>query len=75
MASHAHPLDQSRPDDARPKPGTKRHCQRLPHLRRIHPMSHEQQIALIEEARAARLREHGHPLAKSEGENGGNRQK
>jgi hypothetical protein len=36
------------------KNGAKR---RLEHLRHIHRMTHEQQIALIEEARAARSRE------------------
>jgi hypothetical protein len=37
-----------------PKDGAKR---RREHLRHIHRMTHEQQIVLIEEARAARSRE------------------
>ncbi len=39
------------------KDGAKR---REEHLRYIHRMTHDQQMALIEEARAARLREQDH---------------
>ncbi len=39
------------------KGGAKR---RREHLRHIHRMTHDQQMALIEEARAARLREQDH---------------
>jgi RNA polymerase sigma-70 factor (ECF subfamily) len=48
--SHAHlPIRNERPNRL-----AKRKLERLRH---IHPMTHEQKIALIEEARAARLRE------------------
>ena len=49
MASQGHSLEHSRHD-------SKRH---------IHQMTPEQQIALVQEARAARLREHGCPIARS----------
>jgi hypothetical protein len=49
MASQGHSLDHSRP-------GGKLS---------VHPMTPDQQIALVQEARAARLREHGCPIARS----------
>jgi hypothetical protein len=49
MASQGHSLDHSRPG------GTLS----------VHPMTPDQQIALVQEARAARLREHGCPIARS----------
>jgi hypothetical protein len=47
-------LSTSAPKTHLSREGTKR---RREHLRHIHRMTHEQQIALIEEARAARSRE------------------
>jgi hypothetical protein len=47
-------LSPSAPQAQLAKDGVKR---RREHLRHIHRMTHEQQIALIEEARAARMRE------------------
>lgn len=44
------------------------------HVCRLCPTTHERQIALIREARAARLREHGQYLAKSETDDGAKRQ-
>jgi hypothetical protein len=38
---------------------------RSEHLRRIHKMTHEQQIALVEEARAARQAEQAHRWSRS----------
>ena len=52
-ASQTHPLDHSRPDDARTEPGAMRHGQGLRGVQSITP---ERQRALIAEARAARLR-------------------
>ena len=49
MASQGHFVEHSRHD-------SKLH---------VHPMTPEQQIALVQEARAARLREHGCPIARS----------
>ena len=70
MASHAHSLDYIRPDDRLPKRAARLRLKRLQHLQRIQPMSHEQQLALVREARAARLQEHGHGLEKSESKDG-----
>ena len=49
MASQGHSLEHSRHDSTR----------------HVHPMTPERQIALVQEARAARLREHGCPIARS----------
>jgi hypothetical protein len=50
--SHSYPAHESALSTRRA-----RNRRRRQHLRHIHPMTHEQQIALIEEARAARSRE------------------
>ena len=50
-------LSPSAPQAHLSKDGAKR---RREHLRHIHRMTHDQQMALIEEARAARLREQDH---------------
>ena len=42
----------------------------LQHVCRLCPTPPKRQIALVREARAARLREHGHGLAKSENKDG-----
>jgi hypothetical protein len=54
--SHTHnPLRDERPNRlAKPK---------LERLRHIHPMTHEQQVALVEEARAARRAAQEHKTA------------
>jgi len=49
MASQEHSLEHSRPGGAEA----------------VHPMTPERQIALVQEARAARLHEHGRPIARS----------
>jgi len=49
MASQGHSLEHGRPG------GTLS----------VHPMTPEQQIALVQEARAARLHEHGCPITRS----------
>ena len=49
MASQGHFVEHSR------------HDSKLP----VHQMTPEQQIALVQEARAARLHEHGCPIARS----------
>ena len=72
MASQTHSFDHRCPDDARTEPGAKpprqpAHC--------VQPMTPERQMALIAEARAARLREHGQQRAKSEWEDGAKRQR
>jgi hypothetical protein len=64
-ASQTHPLDHSRPDDARTEAGAKPPRQHLHYVPSITP---ERQMALVAEARAARLREHGPQRAKSERE-------
>ena len=75
MASYAHSRDHARPDDTRLEAGAKRHRQSVQHLRCIQPMTYERQIALIAEARAARLRDHGPQGAEGKREDGGNRQR
>ena len=49
MASQGHSLEHSRPDSK-------------PHVQQMTP---ERQMALVQEARAARLRENGCPIARS----------
>jgi hypothetical protein len=75
VASHTHFLDQSRPEDSLPNRAAPLRLKDLKHVCRLYLTTHERQIALIQEARAARLREIGHSLAKSEGEDGANRQR
>ncbi len=72
MPPQSRSLDRRCPDAALPEPGAKRHRQCL---RWIQPMTHERQTALIAEARAARVREHGPQRAKSEREDRGKRQR
>ena len=54
MINAAHNHNPASPRDDRLNPDARR---KLNHLRRIHPMTREQQVALIEEARAARRAE------------------
>jgi len=61
-ASQTHSLAHSRPDNARTEPGAKLPRQ---HLHCVQPITPERQMALIAEARAARLREHGPQCATS----------
>ena len=75
MASYAHPFHHPRPDNALPEPGTKLHRQSGQHRQCLQPMTHERQIALVAEARAARLRDHGPQEAESEREYGEKQQR
>jgi hypothetical protein len=54
MASHGHSVDPGRADDRVPTRAARLRLRRLEHLCRRHSMTHQRQVALIEEARAAR---------------------
>jgi hypothetical protein len=71
-ASQTRLLAHSRPDDARTEPGAKPSDQ---HLHCDRPITPERQVALVAEARAARLREHGPQRAKSERQDSAERQR
>jgi hypothetical protein len=68
MASRTRSFDHWHAQDGLPSRAAPLRLKGLQHVCRLYPTTHKRQIALIREARAARLREHGHGLAQSESE-------
>ena len=68
MASRKNPVDQSRPDGKPPDRTVEFHPKYSPDWQPVAPMTRERQLALIAEARAARLRADGCNPRQGEGD-------